>query len=333
MARSLLAALLCVAVNGIAQTASPGPAPATGASERPVAGKVELIEGDVRFLAADRRVRRPARDEPIYEGESIVTGADGEVHLQMEDGGYIAVRPSTRMRIVNFRAEGDADDRSVIRLLAGSFRSVTGWIAKMGRDRAVVNTPTATIGIRGTEHEPLVIPEGSTVGEPGTYDRVHFGETEIRTKQGVIAVRPNQAGFAGLRGAQRPRVLDRIPDFFRPTRNENRFAGLHERVSRQLDQRREERRRLIEERRKLQPKRGEAGKATRFAGPEGKSEARREKGERADLEKKQRAPEARQLEQRQAREEKKQAAEERRRERLEHGKKGNKGGEHPKGGK
>src|SRR5262249_58079165 len=101
----------------------------------------------------------------------------GEVHLRMEDGGYIAVRPGTRMRIVNFRAEGGSDDRSVIGLLDGSFRSVTGWIAKLGPQRAIVRTPTATIGIRGTEHEPLVIPEGSSRGDPGTYDRVPIRQT------------------------------------------------------------------------------------------------------------------------------------------------------------
>ncbi len=156
------------------------------------------------------------------------------------------------MRIVSYKAEGGPDDRSVIGLVEGSFRSVTGWIAKLGRNSDMVRTPTATIGVRGTEHEPLVIPEGSKAGEPGTYDRVHLGEAVIRTPQGAVNVRPDQAGFVPRRGAVRPRVLDRVPDFFRPTRNEGRFAGLHERVHAQLDQRREERRQSIEQRRKPQ---------------------------------------------------------------------------------
>jgi hypothetical protein len=278
-------------------------------------------------------MRRPRSGDPIYEGESIVTGADGEVHLQMEDGGYVAVRPATRMRIVNFRAEGDAEDRSIISLLEGSFRSVTGWISKTGRDRAVVRTPTATIGIRGTEHEPLVIPAGSALGEPGTYDRVHIGETEIRTRQGVVAVRPNQAGFVPFGGTQRPRVLDRVPAFFRATRNEARFSGLHERVSRQLDQRREERRRVIEERRKLQPERRDKGKSTRAASQEKRAqmEGRHDKGDRAGQEKKQRAQAERQSERRQSRDEKKRDADVLRRERAEHNKAQK--GEHLKGGK
>lgn len=216
----------------------------------------------MRFLDKARRVRRPVLGDSAYEGDSIVTGSDGEVHLSMEDGGYIGVRPNTKMRIVNYKAEGSDDDRSVIGLLQGSFRSVTGWIAALGDQNYAVRTPTATIGVRGTEHEPLVLPEGSKEGEPGTYDRVYIGETVIRTPQGEASVRPNQAGFASRRGAARPQVLDRIPVFFRPTRNEARFEGLHERIHLQLDKRREERREFIEQRRKQRLKgRGERNAA------------------------------------------------------------------------
>ena len=231
-----------------------------------MAGKVDLVEGDVRFLDTNRRMRRPKVGDSIAEGENIVTGSTGEVHVLMEDGGYIGVRPATRMRIVKFQANGDATDRSVMRLLEGSFRSVTGWIAKLGPNTAVIRTPTATIGIRGTEHEPLVIPEGSKLGEPGTYDRVHIGETQIRTAQGTVNVRPNQAGFAPHRGAERPRVLDRVPGFFRPTRNEGRFDGLHERIHKQLDERREQRHQFTEQHRKQQiepAQKGAAAKAQR----------------------------------------------------------------------
>jgi hypothetical protein len=328
MVRLLLAlALSCITAHSAAQTAG-GATAGAATVERTAAGKVELAEGDVRFLDASRRTRRPGVGDVVYEGDSIVTGSNGEVHLRMEDGGYVAVRPGTRMRIVNFRAEGDAEDRSVIALLEGSFRSVTGWIAKQRRDRVVVNTPTATIGIRGTEHEPLVIPEGSRLGEAGTYDRVHAGETEIRTKQGTVSVRPNQAGFAGLRGVQRPRVLDRVPAFFRPTRNETRFAGLHERVSRQLDQHREERRRFVEERRKVQQPRPDTGKSAKGAKGTDKGERKqleqrrdeKQRGEQIRDEKKQRLQD-RQSERDQAREDRKRGTDRPGRERADEEKK------------
>src|SRR5690349_3848614 len=229
---------------------------APAAADRAVAGTVSIVEGDVRFYDSDEKARQPNPHDPVYEGDSIVTGGDGEVHLDMEDGGYIGVRPNTKMRIASFKAEGGTDDGFLIGLLEGSFRAVTGWITRNGNAKAEVRTPTATIGIRGTDYEPLVIPEGGTAGEPGTYNRVYIGETEMRTPQGSVVVKPNQAGFVPRAGAPRPRVLDRIPAFFRPTRNEKRFEGLHERIHQHLEERRQQRIRQIEQRR-----RERAGKA------------------------------------------------------------------------
>ena len=281
--RSLLAlAFLPITLLSVAQQTAPDSTAASTTIEPVTAGKVELVEGDVRFFDKNRRMRRPGVRDPIYEGESIVTGPDGEVHLNMEDGGYIGVRPGTRMHIVNFRAEGGADDRSVIRLLEGSFRSITGWIAKFDSNKVLVRTPTAAIGIRGTEHEPLVIPEGSALGEPGTYDRVHAGETEIRTAQGAVSIRPNQAGFVPYRGALRPRVLDRVPAFYRPTRNEARFSGLHERTTKQLDQRREQQRQVMEQRRKLPKERLDKDKAVQSPGRGKQLEQRPEADKKAE---------------------------------------------------
>jgi hypothetical protein len=214
------------------------------------AGKVELTDGDVRFFDANKAMRRPAAGESVFEGDSIVTGAGGEVHLEMADGGYVAVRPNTRMRITQFRAEGGPDDRALFGLLEGSFRSVTGWIAKVSPRSYVVRSPTATIGVRGTEHEPHVIAEGSALGEAGTYDRVYAGETVITTPRGTVAVRPNQAGFAPHRATAPPRVLERIPAHYKPGKFDKRLENLHARTRATLDAKRDARRKLVEEKKK-----------------------------------------------------------------------------------
>jgi hypothetical protein len=241
----------------LAQLACAQDAPST---DQAVAGTVSLIEGDVRVLDRVLKGRRPAVGDPVYEGESIVTGADGEVHLDMQDGGYIGVRPGTKMQILEFKAEGGDDDGFLLGLLQGSFRAVTGWITK-GNRKAEVTTATATIGIRGTDYEPLVIPEGSTAGEPGTYNRVNIGETELRTAQGSVIVRPNQAAFVPHGGAIAPRVLARMPALFKATRNEKVFQGLHQRIHRNLNELRQKRIKQIQLRRKEGPKAGQAPKA------------------------------------------------------------------------
>jgi len=285
------------------------------APERVAAGTVSLVEGDVRFLDARLQARRPKQGDAIYEGEGVVTGADGEVHLDMQDGGYIGVRPGTRLNIVNFKAEGGQDDSSVLSLLEGSFRAVTGWITRSSGRRAEVQTPTVTIGIRGTDYEPLVIPEGSKAGEAGTYNRVNIGETEMRTAQGSVLVKPNQAGFVPQRGALAPRLLDRMPAVFKPTRNEKRFDGLHARIHQNLEQRREQRIQQIEQRRQQRAKAAAPARSTRFQ--DAQQRERQREAQKAALRAQKQADERRRVQQEHERAAKKDGREERRKRRAE----------------
>jgi FecR-like protein len=203
------------------------------------AGQVVVVEGDIRFLDKAGAERRPKVGDPLYEGDRLLSGADGEVHVAMADGGYIGVRPNTEMSIDLFVADGGKDDRSEISLVKGSFRTITGWIGKA--HAALIRTLDATIGIRGTDHEPLVLPPGSAEGEAGTYDRVYIGATVITTPAGPVGVEAGQAGVAPRGQGIPPRVLAIIPSFFRPAKNEARFVGLHDRIQQQLEKLRLER--------------------------------------------------------------------------------------------
>jgi len=227
------------------------------------AGKVDLVEGDVTVYDHAKAARKVRIGDLLYEGERILTGRNGELHLSMDDGGFLAVRPSTNMNILSFQAQGRDDDRSVLDLVVGSFRSITGWIGRHNPKRYQVRTPTATIGIRGTDHEPLVIAEATKDAEPGTYDKVNAGGTVIVSKRGHgrIEVTPNRAGFAPLRGKRTPRLLSGVPRFYRPTRNESRLTHKHRAVQKAVDRLREKRKRLILERSSRSHERRDARKA------------------------------------------------------------------------
>ena len=144
-----------------------------------------------------------------------------------------------------FRSDGDADDNAVIKLLAGGFRVVTGWIGKHNRSNYRVQTPTATIGVRGTDHEPRYIPDGSSEGEPGTYDKVYVGQTEMQTAAGTTTVSPNQAGFVSAKPRERPRLLSAVPRFYVPSKYEAEIAKKHAQIQQMIEQRREERQKVI----------------------------------------------------------------------------------------
>lgn len=205
------------------------------------AGKVDFVDGKVAIVDAANKERQPRLGDIVNAGETIRTGSDGELHLAMMDGGELGIHANTAMRIEKYKAEGGKDDTSVFNLLQGAMRSVTGWIGKYNARNYAIRTPTATIGVRGTDHETRVIPEGSREGEPGTYDKVNAGATEMRTRAGTTQIRPNQAGFFGFGNHAKPTVLARVPEFFKPMKSERRFDGLHERVRERLPALREER--------------------------------------------------------------------------------------------
>jgi hypothetical protein len=181
------------------------------------AGQIDLVEGSVSVTTAAGQLRIPGKGERIEAGDSIITGRDGEVHVHMDDNGLIALRANTFLKIEAYTAEGGTEDNAVFRLLKGSFRSVTGWIGKNNPQRYAVRTSTATVGIRGTDHETLVIEDGA---EAGTYDKVNTGETELATPLGKVKVLPGQAAFTPKAGVAAPRLLPAIPPVFVPAKNE-----------------------------------------------------------------------------------------------------------------
>ena len=110
-----------------------------------------------------------------------------------------------------------------------------------------------------------IFPRASRLGEPGTYDKVNQGGTYLQTAQGRVDVAPGRAGFAGLRRAERPRVLASIPAHFRPTRHEERITRRYQEIQQRLPELRENRRKLAQERAaKVENKKREALKVRRL---------------------------------------------------------------------
>ena len=195
---------------------------ATAAAPDPV-GRVQLASGEVQITRPGQAARPATRGDLVFEGDTITTGTTGAAHIRMADDGVIAMRRDTSIVIDTFRWQGkeDGTERSVLSLVKGGFRAITGVIGRTNRSQYIINTTAATIGIRGTDHEPFHIPPPQpgekTVGEPGTYNKVNVGETFIRSGTQTLELGANEVGFAsGLAGVA-PTKLERIPEFMRAT--------------------------------------------------------------------------------------------------------------------
>lgn len=114
------------------------------------AAQVTLSEGETTLVRGSSYSTPVRADVPIRSGDRIRTGHDGRVQLRFADGALVALAPATDFRIESYVFDGP-QQQGFFQLLQGSVRTVSGAIGKRNRDDYRLKTPTATIGIRGTE--------------------------------------------------------------------------------------------------------------------------------------------------------------------------------------
>lgn len=167
-----------------------------------VAGHVQFVHGVVQVTTPGGQVRTVQKGDALNEGDTLTSAAKASAQIRMQDGGFIAVRPDTRMKFDQFRFSGkeDGEEKSFFSLFKGGFRAVTGLIGRINKQNYKITTPAATIGIRGTDHETFLVTPDSPLAQfapSGAYSKVNTGETTLTTDKGTINVQPNQMGFAG----------------------------------------------------------------------------------------------------------------------------------------
>ncbi len=185
------------------------------------AAKVMSISGSATATDTQGRTRQLEKGAELRPGERIVTTEGALIQIRLNDGGYMSIRSSTEMVIDRFvYDEREASKSSfLVSLIKGGFRSITGLIGRNNPNAYQVRTPTATLGVRGTDHEPMFIPEGvpamAALGAPGVYDKVNDGETFIQNKGGVLAIKRGEIGFAPALADKPPALLQKVPEFYK----------------------------------------------------------------------------------------------------------------------
>jgi len=112
-------------------------------------GQVETISGLSTVQRSDGTVEELGIGLKIYQNDIISTTADGKVSVTFSDGTIFSLAQSSRMVIDNLVYDPDgSENASSFSLLTGGFVFIAGQVAKTGDME--VNTPTATMGIRGT---------------------------------------------------------------------------------------------------------------------------------------------------------------------------------------
>jgi hypothetical protein len=163
---ALLALVLATSAFSHSTFAQPKPAP--GTVESPI-GKVVTAEGTatiehtgtVPVQASLPTGPIPAKiGDLVYRGDIVQTAADGKLGLVFLDGTALNVLTNARMELNEFVFDPNSKwNSSLFNLTKGAFTFVGGKMAKTGGLR--VNTPTATMGIRGTSAHVVITEDGS----------------------------------------------------------------------------------------------------------------------------------------------------------------------------
>jgi hypothetical protein len=203
-----------------------------------VFGTVDAVNGPVTIVSADGTTTTPVAGQKLMVGQTVQTQTAGELHAVTEDGGLLALRPGTTFIMQRYQATQDGKSVIDMSLIKGALRSITGWIGKLNPSGYRVTTGTATVGIRGTDHEVTVVEAGAGRDHPGTYDSVLEGATVVRSAHGELHLDAGQHGFAARDGQGTPRLLSERPEFLgqRALRLEERIAERKEKLGQRVRQ-------------------------------------------------------------------------------------------------
>lgn len=123
------------------------------------AGTFKQVQGEV-LVGKDAARRSPQPGDAVRAGDRLSTGRDGAASIVLKDGTVMSLGPNASADLSQFQFDPTTQEGNLlVDLLQGSARMVTGLLAKINPERFKVRTPTAVVGVRGTDFIVEAIPE------------------------------------------------------------------------------------------------------------------------------------------------------------------------------
>lgn len=137
-----------------AEAATPLPVPV---------GKVVWIKGTLKAIMENKEVRFLQKQSVIYLHDILITDSVSQAEIIFTDHTLMTFRQDTKFVISQYvyhpSQKGNSVGKYIMNLVQGGFRTITGLIAKRNTADYEVDTPVATIGVRGTDYA-VVLSQG-----------------------------------------------------------------------------------------------------------------------------------------------------------------------------
>jgi hypothetical protein len=169
-------------------------APSARAQLAPVEARIANVTGTALLSSGGQAPTVAKHGDVLFPGQEIDTRGGGHLTIELTDGSLVLVRPGSRVLVKDFRAADTL--RELFEVLLGRVRvKINHFGGKPNPYR--INSPTASIAVRGTEFSVAVSGIGDTevIVFEGLVEVTSLSNPQnkvlVHPGQGVI-VRPNQ---------------------------------------------------------------------------------------------------------------------------------------------
>jgi hypothetical protein len=134
-------------------------------SHAAIVGHFTKVQGNVDLLKGGKlpAVRVKVRDG-VEPGDIVRTKSKARAELTMVDNSVIILAPQSRLAVADYVYNpANGERRAVIRLFRGLVHTVVSHILKKEQPNFIMETHTATIGVRGTDFYTLLAPAFTSI--------------------------------------------------------------------------------------------------------------------------------------------------------------------------
>jgi hypothetical protein len=123
--------------------------PAVAAAIEP-AGTVTRLQGSATATMPNGLARPLYVGSTILVGDHLQTGEGARLQIELSDGGMLTLGELSSMT-VEIYGRVESEGTGLLKAVGGVFLAASGALAKIAPDRVTIETPSAVLGVRGTE--------------------------------------------------------------------------------------------------------------------------------------------------------------------------------------
>ncbi len=128
-----------------------------------VVGRFTAVDGPVDILKQGKVPATAARvNDGVEPGDVIRTKAKAKAQVKFIDDSQVTLAPESRMAVADYTYDADKGERrAVLSFFKGVMHTVVTGLLKVQAPNFLMQTHTATLGVRGTETYTVLLPNAT----------------------------------------------------------------------------------------------------------------------------------------------------------------------------